>query len=83
MGAYNGDMPLEVPAIDPVQISWLPAFLGILSHWEVTCGFCRTRFRRFTWELMVGSRMSRVTCPKCGTHNLLPHHPREGARHAG
>jgi hypothetical protein len=68
-------MALEVVAIDPVQLAWLPAFLGIFSRWEVTCGLCRTRFRRFSWELMVGSRMSWVTCPRCGAHNLLPHHP--------
>jgi hypothetical protein len=69
---------LEAKAIDPVQLVWLPSNLGIASRWEVTCGFCRTRFQRVTSELMVGSRMSWVACPKCGTHNLLPHHPRVG-----
>jgi hypothetical protein len=68
-------MALEVEAINPVRFSWLPSNLGILARWEVTCGFCRVRFARFVWELMAGSRLSRVTCPACGTHNLLPHHP--------
>lgn len=68
-------MALEVEAINPVRSGWLPANLGILARWEVTCGFCRTRFARFVWELLAGSRMSWVSCPACGTHNLLPHHP--------
>ncbi len=63
--AYTGGMSLEVRD-RPNQISWIPAFLGIPSRWEVTCGFCRTRFRRFSWELMAGSRMSRVTGSRCG-----------------
>lgn len=68
-------MALEVEAINPVRFSWLPSNLGIIARWEVTCGLCRTRFSRVVWELMIGSRMSRVVCPECGTHNLLPHHP--------
>jgi len=68
-------MALDVEAINPIRLGGLPANLGILSRWEATCGFCRTRFARFNWELMLGSRLSRVTCPACGTHNLLPHHP--------
>ena len=67
-------MALEVEAINPVRFSWLPGFT-VVARWEVTCGFCRTRFSRVVLELMVGSRMSWVACPKCGTHNLLPHHP--------
>jgi hypothetical protein len=66
---------LEVEAINPVRSSWLPANLGIIARWEVTCGLCRTRFSRVLPELMIGSRMSWVGCPQCGTHNLLPHHP--------
>ncbi len=69
-------MVLQIEAIDPVRSSWLPANLGIVARWEVTCGFCRIRFARLVWELMVGSTMSAVTCPQCGTRNLLPHHPR-------
>ncbi len=73
-------MALEVEAINPVRRSFLPANLGILATWEVTCGFCRTRFARLRWELMAGSRMSSVACPACGTHNLLPHHPKVRSR---
>lgn len=71
---------LEVEAINPVRLGWLPSSLGIFGRWEVTCGFCRTRFARYAWELMIGSRMSWVACPACGTHNLLPHHPKIRAR---
>jgi hypothetical protein len=73
-------MALEVEAINPVRLGWLPSNFGIFGRWEVTCGFCRTRFARFAWELMAGSRLSRVVCPECGTHNLLPHHPKIRAR---
>jgi hypothetical protein len=66
---------LEIEAINPVRIAWLPGNLSIVARWEVTCGLCRTRFARFVVELMIGSRMSWVGCPACGTHNLLPHHP--------
>lgn len=73
-------MPLNVEGIDPVQLVWLPANLGIASRWEVTCGRCRKRFRRVLWELMIGSKMSWVGCPHCGARNLLPHHPNVGPR---
>lgn len=73
-------MALEVEGINPVRLAWLPSNLGIIGRWEVTCGFCRTRFARLAWELMIGSRMSWVACPDCGTHNLLPHHPKIRAR---
>ena len=66
---------LELEAINPVRHGWLPAEFGILARWEATCGFCRTRFSRLVWELPVGSRLSAVACPGCGTRNLLPHHP--------
>jgi hypothetical protein len=65
---------LEVKAINPVRSAFIPG-LSVVASWEVTCGFCRTRFRRVVFELIVGSRMSWVGCPACGTHNLLPHHP--------
>ena len=73
-------MALEMEGIDPVRFGWLPASLGIVARWEVTCGFCRTRFSRVRWELLTGSRLSWVACPACGTHNLLPHHPQIRAR---
>jgi hypothetical protein len=67
---------LEVEAINPVRLGMFPPnLLFAFGRWEVTCGFCRTRFRRTVLDLMVGSRMSWVACPECGAHNLLPHHP--------
>jgi hypothetical protein len=71
---------LEMEAINPVRLGWLPSNLGIFARWEVTGVFCRTRLARYAWELMVGSRMSWVACPECGTHNLLPHHPKVAPR---
>ncbi len=69
-------MALEVEAINPVRLFIFPPnLIGVLARWELTCGFCRTRFVRSLVELMVGSRLSWVACPECGTHNLLPHHP--------
>jgi hypothetical protein len=71
---HHGAVVLEVEAINPVRVAFIPG-LSVFASWEVTCGFCRTRFRRFVLELIVGSRMSWAGCPACGTHNLLPHHP--------
>ena len=69
-------MALEVQAINPVSHELLPANpLLVFARWKVTCGFCRTRFERTALDRTAGSRMSRVACPACGTHNLLPHHP--------
>ena len=74
-------MALEVEAINPIRVGMFPPnVLYVFARWEVTCGFCRTRFRRNVLELMAGSRMSWVACPECGTHNLLPHHPKIRAR---
>lgn len=75
MGERRPFVALEVEAINPVQVAWLPGNLGIMGRWEVTCGVCRTRFSRFLVELPVGSRLSWVGCSACGAHNLLPHHP--------
>jgi len=67
---------LEVEAVNPVRLGMFPPnLLFIFARWEVTCGFCRTRFKRIVLDLMVGSKMSWVGCPACGAHNLLPHHP--------
>lgn len=71
----RGLVQLEVAAIDPVRIGPLPGGLGRIARWQVTCGSCRTRFRRGLVELPWGSRLSWVGCPLCGAHNLLPHHP--------
>ena len=69
-------MALEVGAINPVRLGLFPPnILVIFARWEVTCGFCWTRFPRTVLDLMIGSKMSWVACPECGTHNLLPHHP--------
>ncbi len=69
-------MALEVEAINPVRVGMFPPnVLYVVARLEVTCGFCRTRFRRTVLDLIIGSRLSRVACPACGTHNLLPHHP--------
>ena len=66
----------EVEAISPVRLGRFPPnVLYVVARWEVTCGFCRTRFRRVVLDLLIGSRLSRVACPACGTHNLLPRHP--------
>lgn len=74
-------MALEVEAINPVRLGLFPPnLLFIFARWEVTCGFCRTRFKRTVLDLMVRSWMSRVACPACGTHNLLPHHPNVRAK---
>jgi rRNA maturation endonuclease Nob1 len=40
---------------------------GILARWELTCGFCKTRFRKIQPLAWDGS-----VCPACGTRNLLP-----------
>ena len=69
-------MALEVEAINPVRFDLFPPnLLFEFARWEVTCGFCRTRFRRTALDRTAGSRRSRVACPACGTQNLLPHHP--------
>jgi hypothetical protein len=73
---YDHAMALEVDAINPVRYEWMPANLGIVARWEATCGFCRLRFSRLAWDLPVGTRLSWVGCPACGTRNLLPQHPR-------
>jgi hypothetical protein len=61
---------LQLRAIDPqLDIGLAAALLASMyfARWELTCGFCRTRFRKtqiftFTW----------ADCPNCGTRNLLP-----------
>ena len=43
--------------------------LGMIrgARWELTCGFCKERFRKV--QFMV---FSTAVCPYCGTRNLLP-----------
>lgn len=60
---------LTVNAINPVfdesfrSLRWLVR----AARWELTCGFCRTRFKDTGWILR-----STAVCPACGTRNLLP-----------
>ena len=61
---------LELEAINPVRTdSWRTLhWVARMGRWELTCGFCRTRFtsvRSFV--------RSSIVCPGCGTRNLLPH----------
>jgi len=60
---------LRVNAIDARWIDrWLLVVtLGMFWRWELTCGFCRTRFRKD--KFVAGDS---AECPVCGTRNLLP-----------
>jgi rRNA maturation endonuclease Nob1 len=60
---------LRVEAINPVLDESWRSFRWVVraARWEVTCGFCRTRFKDTGWMLR-----SSVVCPACGTRNLLP-----------
>jgi hypothetical protein len=63
---------LVVDAINPELVE-LPFGLNLLfslAHavrWEMTCGFCRTRFR--AWVLW---RIFPADCPACRTLNRVP-----------
>jgi hypothetical protein len=59
---------LKVEAIDPVLMTGWRSLLSLVrgAEWELTCGFCRVRFRK-----IVSLFASSVTCPACGTRNLL------------
>ena len=62
---------LEVDAINP-QLVELPfglnlfLWLGHMVPWELTCGFCRTRFRVWILYYVLPAR-----CPACGTLNRV------------
>jgi hypothetical protein len=62
---------LQVDAVNPELVE-LPLGLNLLfwlAHmvrWELTCGFCRTRFR--AWILW---RVMPTRCPACGTLNRV------------
>lgn len=60
---------LRVEAINPVLDEAWRSFRWVVraARWEVTCGFCRTRFKDTGWMLR-----SSVVCRACGTRNLLP-----------
>lgn len=66
---------LELEAINPARVDGFVSGLAVMARWQVTCGFCRTRFEGDVMETWVGSALSWVACPSCGTRNLLPHHP--------
>ena len=59
---------LKVEAIDPVLVTGWRSLVWVFRgvEWELTCGFCRERFRRVVW-LFSGS----VVCSACGTRSLL------------
>jgi uncharacterized Zn-finger protein len=63
---------LTVDAINPVLDESWPRALSAMGfvRWEVTCGFCRTRFGSAgrSWRDL-------VVCPLCGTRNLLLYRP--------
>jgi hypothetical protein len=63
---------LTVDAINPELIEPWPAALTALGvvRWELTCGFCRTRFRRTVWMIW-----SLAACRACGTRNDLEYRP--------
>jgi hypothetical protein len=53
-------MALEVEAINPVRFDLFPPnLLFEFARWQVTCGFCRTRFRRTALDRTAGSRLRR------------------------
>ena len=57
---------LTVDAINPLIDETWPRVLSAFAfvRWEVTCGFCRTRFGSAeAWR-------ESVVCPVCGTRNL-------------
>ena len=61
---------LEMPAIDARMEAGVRGFLlGLIrgASWELTCGFCRQRFRRLQYSVRTS-----IDCPFCGTRNVLP-----------
>jgi hypothetical protein len=61
---------LTVDSINPQPTdSWRSLHWVVrAARWQLTCGFCRTRVQETGWWAR-----SFVTCPACGTRNLLPH----------
>jgi hypothetical protein len=68
---------LKIDAINPVRTDTWTTFLWVarMARWELTCGFCRTRFTSSGMFFR-----SSAVCPACGTRNLLPNSsmPRRG-----
>jgi rRNA maturation endonuclease Nob1 len=65
----RGVAQLKVNAINPrMERGVVGLLLGMVrtARWELTCGFCRERFRNFQFLLS-----STAVCPFCGTSNLL------------
>jgi len=64
---------LILDAINPVRTdTWSSLHWAIRgARWELTYGFCRTRFERVIY--WVGTSIGR---PSCGTRNRLPYPPR-------
>jgi hypothetical protein len=61
---------LRLSAIDArLETGLVGLLLGMIrvARWELTCGFCKERFRivHLIW-------FSSAVCPYCGTRNLLP-----------
>jgi len=60
---------LTVRAIDPRLQNGIRGFLlGMIrgARWELTCGFCKERFRTLQHLFLLTA-----DCPFCGTRNLL------------
>ncbi len=63
---------LVVEAINPVPDSWRSLRWMVRAfRWELTCGFCKTRFADTGWVAR-----TTVNCPACGTKNMLLTGPR-------
>ena len=61
---------LKVMAIDArLETGPIGLLLSLIrgARWELTCGFCKERFRKVLL-LFLGF----ADCPYCGTRNLLP-----------
>lgn len=61
---------LKVRAIDArLESGPLGLLLSLIrgARWELTCGFCKERFRKIQY-IFTGF----ADCPYCGTRNLLP-----------
>jgi hypothetical protein len=60
---------LKVEAINASRTGSFRSLLWAVraSRWELTCGFCRTRFKHTGWVFR-----SSAVCPACGTCNILP-----------
>jgi hypothetical protein len=59
--------------VNAINARFEGAVLGLLlgmarsARWDVTCGFCKERFRKVQFLAW-----STAVCPFCGARNLLP-----------